>query len=89
MLSVQVPDFRDICLLIQHGRLYAIPVRQTSALPAASFRFHLAMDTLAVQLTIPLAGFVRNFHSQVSAPCRAHKEKGKAVCLASLWFLEK
>jgi len=27
---------------------YVIPVRQASALPAASFRFHLAMDTLAV-----------------------------------------
>src|SRR5437899_6056029 len=55
---------------------YAISVRQTSALPAASFRFHLTMDTLAVQLTIPPVGFVGDFHSQVSAPCRAHKGKG-------------
>jgi hypothetical protein len=30
---------------------YAISVRQAGALPAASFRFHLAMDTLAVRLT--------------------------------------
>jgi len=29
---------------------YAIPVRRASALPAASFRFHLAVDTLAVRL---------------------------------------
>jgi len=29
---------------------YAISVRRASALPAASFRFHLAMDTLAVRL---------------------------------------
>jgi hypothetical protein len=53
-------------------------------LPAASFRFHLAMDTLAVRLTIPPVGFVGDFHSQVSAPCRAHNEKGsgqKARCL--------
>jgi len=57
---------------------YAISVRQTSVLPAASFRFHLAMDTLAVQLTIPPVGFVGDFHSQVSAPCRAHIEKGTA-----------
>jgi hypothetical protein len=55
---------------------YAISVRRTSALPAASFRFHLAMDTLAVQLTIPPVGFVGDFHSQVSAPCRAHNKKG-------------
>ena len=31
---------------------YVISIRQASALPTASFRFHLAMDTLAVQLTI-------------------------------------
>jgi hypothetical protein len=62
---------------------YVIPVRQVSALPSASFRFsllgclpaHLAIDTLAVQLTIPLTGLVGDLHSQVSAPCRAHKIK--------------
>ena len=63
MLSVQVLDFEEIRLLIQHERLYAISVRQTSALPAASFRFHLTMDTLAVRLTVPLAGSVRNLTS--------------------------
>src|SRR5437588_6846658 len=54
---------------------YAISVRRASVLPAASFRFHLAMDTLAVQLTIPPVGFVGDFHSLVNAPCRAHKSK--------------
>src|SRR5216683_7445323 len=54
---------------------YAVSVRRASVLPAASFRFHLAMDTLAVRLTIPPVGFVGDFHSQVSAPCRAHKER--------------
>jgi hypothetical protein len=34
------------------------------------------VDTLAVRLTIPPAGFVEDFHLQVSAPCRAHKRKG-------------
>jgi len=33
------------------------------------------MDTLAVRLTIPPAGFVRDFHPQVGAPCRAHKAR--------------
>jgi hypothetical protein len=28
----------------------------------ASFRFHLAMDTLAVQLTLPTTKRVRDFH---------------------------
>jgi len=54
---------------------YAISVRQASALPAASFRFHLAMDTLAVRLTLPPVGCVADFHLQVSAPCRAHQKK--------------
>ena len=52
------------------------PVRQASALPAASSGFHLAMDTLAVRLTVPLAGPVLDFNQQVSAPCRAHQQKG-------------
>src|SRR5882724_8993829 len=54
---------------------YAISVRRASVLPAASFRFHLAMDTLAVRLTIPPVGFVGDFHSLVSAPCRAHENR--------------
>ena len=33
---------------------YTVPVRRAGTLPTASFRFHLAMDTLAVQLTIPV-----------------------------------
>ena len=39
-----------------------LPVRQASVLPAASFRFYLTVDTLAVRLTIPLIGLVGNFH---------------------------
>jgi hypothetical protein len=58
-------------LLIQPLCLYVVSVRQASALPAASFRFHLAMDTLAVRLTIPPVGLVEDFHLQVRAPCRA------------------
>ncbi len=64
-----------MAILPHTSALYALPVRWASALPAASFRFHLAMDTLADQLTIPPVGFVGDFHSQVSAPCRAHNGK--------------
>jgi hypothetical protein len=35
---------------------YAVSVRRASVLPTASSGFHLAMDTLAVRLTIPLPG---------------------------------
>jgi hypothetical protein len=47
--------------------LDVIPVRQVEALPAASFRFHLTMDTLAVRLTVPTAKSVADFHRQVVA----------------------
>ena len=43
-------------LLTPLRRLYPLPVRRASLLPTASSRFHLAMDTLAVQLTLPPAG---------------------------------
>ena len=43
--------------------LYVVPVRQAKGLPTASFRFHLAMDTLAVQLcTSSLPTRIRDFH---------------------------
>ena len=51
---------------------YVIPVRRVSALSPASFRFYLAIDTLAVQLMIPLTGLIEDLHLQVQAPCRAH-----------------
>ena len=54
---------------------YPLPVRQASALPSASSRFAVTRDTLAVRLTLPLAGRVEDFHLQVSAPCRAHQKK--------------
>ena len=54
---------------------YALPVRQASGLPAASFRSHLTVDTLAVRLTVPPVGSVGDLHPQVSAPCRAHIKK--------------
>jgi len=58
---------------------YAISVRRASTLPMASFRFHLAMDTLAIRLTVPPAGPVGDLHPQVGAPCRAHKRRGEPL----------
>ena len=55
---MQESDFGNLGYLGRRLRLYLISVRRTSVLPAASFRFHLAMDTLAVRLTIPPVGFV-------------------------------
>jgi len=55
---------------------YAIPVRRASALPAASFGSRLAANTLAVRLTVPLAGSAEDSHLQMGAPCRAQHRKG-------------
>ena len=49
-------------------RLYPLPVRRTSTLPAASFGSRIAPDTLAVQLPLPLAGCGGDSHPQVIAP---------------------
>src|SRR5438874_12675638 len=65
-------------------RLYPLPVRCASALPSASFRSAVARDTLAVQLTLPLAGCVEDFHLQVRAPCQAHNKKAPAAAGALL-----
>src|SRR5271165_2809078 len=73
--SVQVPGFADIGLLTPPCRLYPLAIRQASALPTASSRSRLATGTLAVQLTLPLAGCVGDLHPQVNAPCRAHKNE--------------
>ena len=59
-----VLDFVLYCKLVHFtSALYAISVRQCRTLPTASFRFHLAVDTLAVQLMVhttkPIADFRR------------------------------
>lgn len=50
---------------------------RASLLLTASFRFHLAMDTLAVRLTT--VGFARDFHSLVNTPCRAYTKKALPI----------
>ena len=81
--------YRTLSLLALSSSLhasYAISVRRASVLPAASFRFHLAMDTLAVRLTIPPVGFVGDFHSLVRAPCRAHNKKAASGAASGCSF---
>ena len=51
-LHLEIRAVLDFVLLRKLVRfkyaLYAVSVRQTEALPRASFRFHLTMDTLAL-----------------------------------------
>jgi len=69
---------------------YAIPVRRARTLPTASFRFRVAPDTLAVQLSVPTIrvrrGLAPPSHQSGTipdwmalarhAPCLAHIKKG-------------
>ena len=58
-----------LAALPSHIAFYAVSVRQARGLPVvslfphpASFRFHLAMDTLAFGYLLPAAGRIRVFH---------------------------
>ena len=69
--------------------LYVVPVRQAKGLPTASFRFHLTMDTLAVQLcTSSLPTRTRDFHPLERAHGARTKNGGtcKSRLKYSLWF---
>ncbi len=47
-------DFESIGPLVHRDNAsYAIRVPRAGSLPTASFRFHLAVDTLAVRLEVP------------------------------------
>jgi hypothetical protein len=48
-------------------------------LPAASFRFHLAMDTLALRLAVPLIGPAKVFHLLGLRPAGRTKKKGGLI----------
>ena len=68
--SVQVLGFSDIGHLTLQQRLNRfLFVRPAffafGLLLAGTRRFHLAMNTLAVQLALPLAGCAEDFHLQV------------------------
>jgi len=67
--------------------LYAISVRRLGTLPAASFRFHLTMDTLAVRLTLPTTKRVVDFHHQAIAHGGRTASDGEAVPASPSFFV--
>ena len=52
-----------------------IPIRQTGVLPWASFRFHLAMDTLAVGYRLGDRTLPSGLSPYRDRPCGAHYRK--------------
>ena len=71
---------------------YVISVRQTGDLPVvslfphpASFRFHLAMDTLTFGYILPTTGWIRDFNPLET--CAARRTFHKSGCRISKYFL--
>ena len=67
--------------------LYVVPVRQAKGLLTASFRFHLTMDTLAVQLcTSSLPTRTRDFHPLERAHGAQTKkpQQTESICCGSI-----
>ena len=70
---VQVSGFEDMRLITHRDRLicdsWGTPsLRRASVLPAAPFRSHLTVNTLAVRLIVPLVGPIGDLHPQVIRP---------------------
>ena len=79
-----LPATFGLCLPMQtypyFQALYAVSVRQTKGLLTASFRFHLTMDTLAVQLyTSSLPRRVKDFHLLEFTHAGQTSSRGRAI----------
>jgi len=63
-----VLDFVLYCKLVRpKPASYLVRIPQTGILLTASFRFHLTMDTLAVQLVVPTTKPTADFHRLATA----------------------
>mgnify|MGYP000462437689 CR=1 FL=1 len=80
--------------LPSHIAFYAVSVRQARGLPVvslfphpASFRFHLAMDTLTFGYILPTTGRIRDLHPlETCAAGRTFKNKLRTVSRAELLY---
>jgi len=65
---------------------YAVAVRRAGTLLTASFGFHLAVDTLAVRLTVPITRVRRGLsppgHQPDTTPAKSRQSRRSAPCLA-------
>ena len=67
---------------------YAISVRRLGILPAASFRFRLTADTLAVRLTLPTTKRVVDFHHlAIAHGGRTQNVNRSGILPDRIWFL--
>jgi hypothetical protein len=57
--------------------LYQVSVRHVKSLPSASFRFHLAVDTLAFDYRIPIITAPSGLSPFGNEACPAHQPESK------------
>ena len=77
--SVQVSGFADCCLLTPIRRLISASCSSGQRFASGFLQIRSHPRHPCLQLTLPLAGRVEDFHLQVSAPCRAHNKKKPPV----------
>src|SRR5210317_1279396 len=87
MLSVQVLDFEDNRLLIQHDRLICDSCSSGQRFACGFLQLTPHDANLAVRLILPPVGCIEDLHLQVSAPCRAHDTKKVGPFLTLLFTL--
>ena len=80
--SEQLWDFVLFCRLIHsHKPWYQVSVRRVRYLPTASFRFHLAMDTLALGCSLPTVRAAWGLAPVRIRSCWANKKRGSKCLL--------
>ena len=65
---------------------YVISVRQTRVLPPASFRFHLAVDTLALSYALGTINLRSGLSPVRLRPCRAHDKKRPCISFVKSFY---
>ena len=94
--SEQLWDFVLFCRLIHsHKPWYQVSVRRVRCLPTASFRFHLAMDTLAFGYSLPTVRAAWGLAPVRIRSCWANNKKshclntgnGISLCLSHIMLL--
>ena len=84
--SEQLWDFVLFCRLIHsHKPWYQVSVRRVRCLPTASFRFHLAMDTLAFGCSLPTVRAAWGLAPVRIRSCWANKKEPGFLILACMF----
>src|SRR5690606_17924266 len=82
--SVQVSGFGLFCCLTPTRRLVSASCSSGQRFASGFLQICSHPQHPCLQLTLPPAGCVEDFHLRVGAPCRAHKKKGPTTSVGPL-----